>query len=475
MIRRDITRTPDRLFRAWVLSWPFFIVPGLACAQDAPGARAGPTRLAVLLADDRRGAAPRDLAVLRSGAHSGDVVTVRAAVRALGRLERPALIPDIAPALRHALPEIRAEAANAIGQAAQGWKRDRPASPAALDAAVAALTNRLKVEAEPDVRAVIAESLGRIPFTLVAQAEAAERTLVDLAAHATSLADRLGVAKGLEAFVRINRALRPPGAEAISLLQRLVPQAPGERATGARVRRLALEALISAATINDDVLRAATLDPDAQVRRIAMRAAVTRPPSAVGMAAVDAGLDDASALVRVEALRAVRLSADPSNAGASHHACAAAASAVRDHEASVALTALDQLSACGSAPEAVAILVRTVDDLSEASAARGWHRAAHAIVALATAAPDRAAPALQQFTESRIWQLRMYAASAATALRQRAPLEILAGDDDDNVREAAVEGLRTVAGHDADTIYADGLARPGNQIVRASAVAEICA
>jgi peptidyl-prolyl cis-trans isomerase B (cyclophilin B) len=144
---------------------------------------------------------------------------------------------------------------------------------------------------------------------------------------------------------------------------------------------------------------------------------------------------------------------------------------VRDRDPNVALTALDQLSACGASPDAVAVLVRAVDDLSEAGAPRGWHRAAHAIVALATAGPDRAKAALPQFTGSRIWQLRLYAARAATTGHDRSALETLARDDDDNVREAAVEGLRTVAGHDADAIYIDGLSRRGNQIVHASAVA----
>jgi len=87
-------------------------------AQDEPAART--TRLAVLQAEDRRAQTPRDLAIIRSGLHGGDGQTVRVAVRALGRLERPALIPDLIPSLRHALPEIRSEAANAIGQAAHG-------------------------------------------------------------------------------------------------------------------------------------------------------------------------------------------------------------------------------------------------------------------------------------------------------------------------------------------------------------------
>ncbi len=54
----------------------------------------------------------------------------------------------------------------------------------------------------------------------------------------------------------------------------------------------------------------------------------------------------------------------------------------------VALFALDELGGCGSAPDAVAALERTVSDLSSAGVARSWHRAAHALVALATAQPD---------------------------------------------------------------------------------------
>src|SRR5262249_34664491 len=111
-------------------------------AQDAP-APPRVSRLAVLQAEDRRAPTPRDLSVIRSGLHTGEESTVRSAVRALGRLERPSLIPDIIPSLRHALPEIRVEAANAIGQAAQGWKADKPPPPSAVDGASAPLVARL--------------------------------------------------------------------------------------------------------------------------------------------------------------------------------------------------------------------------------------------------------------------------------------------------------------------------------------------
>src|SRR5688500_12677308 len=78
-------------------------------------------RLTILQAEDRRAPTARDLSILRLGARGRDGANALIAVRALGRLERPALISDLLPALRHALPEVRAEAANAIGQAAEGW------------------------------------------------------------------------------------------------------------------------------------------------------------------------------------------------------------------------------------------------------------------------------------------------------------------------------------------------------------------
>src|SRR5207247_1699766 len=125
----------------------------------------------------------------------------------------------------------------------------------------------------------------------------------------------------------------------------------------------------------------------------------------------------------------------------------------------VVLIALDQLRACASQPEAAALLERTVNDVSAAGAPRAWHRAAHALVALASVSPDRARAALPQFTQSGIWQLRVYAAQAATLLKEPPTLEKLASDEDDNVREAAIDGLVKVAGHAADAIYVSELDR----------------
>jgi cyclophilin family peptidyl-prolyl cis-trans isomerase len=415
------------------------------------------SRLAVLQAEDRRAPTANDLSILRSAARSGDSQIARVGVRALGRLERPALIAEILPALRNAEPEIRAEAANAVGQAAQGWKSDPPRSAgASLDSALAALADRLRADGDADVRAALAETIGWLPYTSERQMEKADVVLVEFAQRAETVTDRLGAAKGFEALVRVGRKLRPPSPDAIAVLKRLATPTGAEAVSGARVRRLALEALITAGAADEGVVAAAARDADAQVRRNAMRAA----PAAI----LVAGADDDSPIVRIEALRqlAVR-KAD--------QACDIAARHAADRETSVALTALDQLARCGEVPAALAALDHAVTDLSDAASPRGWHRAAHAVVSLAAASPERGSAVLGQFAGSRVWQLRMYAARAAAALKNRSALDALAADDNDNVREAAVEALSRVAGHDADASYIAQLGRPGYQAVRAGALA----
>ena len=423
---------------------------------------AQPSRFAVLQAEDRRAPAPNDLAILRSGMHGGDAQTTRIAVRAMGRLERPALIADITPFLRHALPEIRIEAATAIGQAAQGWKGDHPAPPAALDAAAAALVAWLKVEADPDVRATICETMGRLPYTTETQVAAAERALIEMSSRSDAVADRLGIAKGFEALVRLQRKVRPSSDDALRLLRRLATPSAGEFTTGARVRRLAIETLATAGAVDADTLKAVTRDPDAQVRRHAMRAAAN---PATSIETITAGLVDESPIVRIDALRSLRARGD------TDASCAAAASAATDGVPSVALNAIDLLGGCGSSEAAVSALLHEVNDRSSVAAPRGWHRAAHALVALSSASADCGRAALAGFIESPTWQVRVYAARAAAILKERDALDRLAHDADDNVREAAVDGLRKVADHAADAIYIAQLTRSGNQVLRAAALA----
>jgi cyclophilin family peptidyl-prolyl cis-trans isomerase/HEAT repeat protein len=461
------------------------LVAVLARAQTIP-----PARLSVLRAEALRAPTARDLTILQVAARGRDRLTAKLAVRALGRLERPSVIPAIALALKHQEPENRAEAANAVAQAAQGWRVGRtapgPETPATV---LSTLVAALEAEQEASVRAAICESIGRLPYRAAEEIARAELALLTVAGTTHTITDRLGVAKGLEALVRMNRPLGPPSPRAIATLRVLAgltgsgaedPDAVGPMAPealvgdlpvpgtvdpprDARVRRLALETLLVAEKVDDALLARAGADPDAQVRRLAIRASVA---AAGAPDRVVSALQDPAPMVRIEAVRGLR----PDGATA-EAVCPRLVAALLDPDPHVALLAIDALGGCGSQLDAVHELERATNDLSTAGAPRGWHRAAHAIVALAAASPERAAPALKQFVGSRVWQLRMYAARAAATLQDRATLERLAVDPDDNVVEAAVEGLSKIAGSAGDAVYVSTLSRPGYQAMRVAALA----
>lgn len=104
-----------------------------------------------------------------------------------------------------------------------------------------------------------------------------------------------------------------------------------------------------------------------------------------------------------------------------------------------------------------------------------WHRAAHGILALAKIRPEVARRMLSPILRNPVPWLRDYAARAAAIVGDTAALRALAGDANDNVREAAIDGLASVAKHAADDVYlralllAPGQRRPGYQTIRAAA------
>jgi cyclophilin family peptidyl-prolyl cis-trans isomerase len=420
------------------------------------------TRVAAIQAEDRRAPSAQDLATIRSAARSGDPQTARIGLRALGRLERPSLIPDILPGLRYAFPEVRAEAADAVAQAAQGL-RSAPAAAISLTSVQASLMTRLGVEADAGVRAALCEAIARLPYTTAADVARAESALLDFAPKANTNTDRLGLAKGLEALVRIQRDVQRPTdgtiAELKSLSRNERARPEQELLRDARVRRLALEALILLEAADASTVSAAASDPDPQVRRLAVRAAGMDGSDAVVVRA----LNDPSAIVRIEALRTSRRSS-------AQETCSPALAATSDPDVKVALVAIDQLGACAGVDDAMTYLTQALD-LSDAQAPRNWHRAAHALVALASAAPDRVASVLPSFATSHVWQIRMYAARAAGRLKRRDVLEQLAHDTNDNVVEAAISALNSTAGHEADELYVSALGREGYNVVRAAALA----
>lgn len=278
---------------------------------------------------------------------------------------------------------------------------------------------------------------------------------------------------------------------------------------GPLVRRLALAALASAKDVDGALLREAASDPDVQTRRQVLVTAVADGSSALAETLALQARRDSSFMVRLEALRVVaRLRTPPPAPAAAFvptaavRACEPDLDALDDANAHVVLLAIDQLAGCAHVPAVAERLASIVDEraagarasaaspstssaaasapASAKTAASGraqasgggvtsWHRSAHALVSLARVAPERARAELPRVAQDPIWQPRVYAARAAGLLKERATLEALARDADDNVRNAAIEALEPLAGHDADDVYIAQLSRDDYQLVRTAA------
>ncbi|MFA6166511.1 MAG: peptidylprolyl isomerase [Gemmatimonadaceae bacterium] len=100
-----------------------------------------------------------------------------------------------------------------------------------------------------------------------------------------------------------------------------------------------------------------------------------------------------------------------------------------------------------------------------------WQPAAHAIVALSRAAPQVARAELPSFLRHDTHWVRVYAARAAAVLTDTQALRALAGDRNDNVREAAIDALSKLTAHADDSLYVAALQSKGYQAVRSAALA----
>ncbi len=403
------------------------------------------------------------------------------AIRALGRLECPDLIPALVPALASPRAEIRKEAANALGQLTQGAPvADRPRVTGEV---AAALRVRLEKEADPAVRGVLCETLGRLSYADATVVQAIEKSLVEATLPAVggpaggpAFEPRLGAVKGLEALLRQHARLFAPSEDTVLQLRALALTRGDIRESAnddaIRVRRLALLALGPHAKADDKTLAGAFGDRDWEVRRIALRLAGaglrTAAPEVLEdrLALIRRGLKDPDWHVRFEALSVFTRNQDAPD-------CTPVLKAAGDRMMHVALLAVDELPKCrgtqaSDVSQTLRALLRTlpVGKRRPANdAAPAWHRSAHTLVAAAAAAPDLARTWLPRFQSNPVWQVRMYAARAAAILKNPAVLRELAGDPNDNVRNAAVTGLVAVEQHSADDVYVAQLARGDAQLL----------
>ena len=413
-------------------------------------------RAAMLEEEDARGTGVSGIESLREGLIAPDAEVQRLAVRGIGRLEDPQFIPLTFPLLFSSDETVRAEAVNALGQAAFGSLGDEVAD---------VLFEYLVRESQegPAVRAVIGRTLGRLRYADAGRFRRAEETLLDLTrdgAGDAPLVTLMGAVMGLESMARrtgrgrmseasverlselaaLGRAADPAGSEDGSVAD------PLRLGDAVRVRRVAMMALSTIGEVGSDVLEGAMRDPDPDVRRMAVMV-IGRGPSAEGASEllIDA-LTDPSPRVRVEALSAYAARAPEAQE------CPHLFSSARDDDLRVALAALDLLQqACEDRVVQDEILSGFAAGL-ENTGALGWHRGAHALVSLATVSPDVAAASVGGAVRSAIPFVRMYAAQAAARIGGTAVLDALAADPSPNVRTVAVQSLFGLIGHGADSV-----------------------
>lgn len=418
----------------------------------------------MLVAEDSRADTEEGLAPIFRGIEAPGPETRQVAVRALGRMERPELVPAIVPLLSDPSSAVRSEAANALGQAVfRGG-----AGPA-----VGPLLTRMDEESDPHVRGVIAQTLGRLPYESADTARIVDAVLVG-ALDDSEPATLVGVMRGLESLVRRQGSEFPPSTRALERLREFARyRSPYGAADpfSPRIRRLAIAALVQSGRVDTGFLITVLADRDVEVRRLAAGAASAIETLDGRMDVISLALSDESGPVRLAGLAAYGRHLMAASG------CDVVVAALDDPDPHVALTAIDLLgNGCGADRTSVDRLTSIVEGLGPGGGDDGfhnypnsWHRPAHALVALAAVAPETAARYLEIHATHDTWWVRRYAARAAASGQSVEVLERLAGDEHDGVREAAVAGLAAVLGHDADPYYRRQLARRDYNLIMTAA------
>ena len=423
------------------------------CVGDPlPPADAQAAYAEIVAEEDARGEAGLD----RVHAHlESDDPGVRAmAVRALGRLEDAEQVGRIEGMLDDPDPGVRIAAAGAMAQSVYG--RD-PGD------ALPALAGRVGSETDPAVLGALAVHLGRLAFESSAQREEAGGAIADVARRVGEddggLAARLGLARGIEAFARGGGAEGSLPAELVEAATELSTTAPTatDSLAAARVRRLATAALIHTSLLVLDHATALFQDEDRGVRRQVMIWATRNGTDAGAM--IRTGLRDPEPQVRVEAIRAYDRWIRPGTEG-----CPGILAAVGDPDPHVAATAFGL--AAEPCPERELELQRQVlATLVREEEGEGWRMQARALYAVAGIAPDRAREEIRRFARHGNPFVRAWAARAAGRAGEVEVLEGLSGDEDPNVREAALQGLGVVVVGGGMDHYLAALASEDPQLV----------
>ena len=434
-------------------------------------------RQALFEAEDSRVPDDASLNILLKALSHSEADIRRTAVRALGRLVRPALYENIALLLSDPDPAVRSEAANALAQCLSDVKPYAPAGEASAGSAASVgkvfslLETRLKIEPAAEVRGVILRTIGRLAYPDEAGFRLAEKVLcaagdIGPGAEPARRGEIYGAVKGIESLLRrkarVIKADESCLARLGALLKPVLPAGgdPSAIEEAARIRRLAMMSLTWAGRLDGPTLEAAAADPDGQVRRLVFfgwgRVGLNTISGETADRLLIRGLTDPSELVRYEALRIygrVKPDQDPLTV----------LKAVGDASPHVVLLALDLLGQLKAAPDS--IIVRLDEIAAGRPTSAGRLAAAHAFVSLAKIAPARARNILPRFLTAQEWVVRTYAASAAAVMGDAASLEKLLADSHDNVRNEALSGLIKLRGRAADPACLAALERNDYQLI----------
>ena len=418
--------------------------------------------------DALRAKQTEDIRLLLEFARSKDSATHERAVRALGRLERRELIPELVPYLVTGSPT---ETAFAIAQAFRGAPLPNDTGGQQVEQAFEALIAVGGIPTDPrrgpGPIGAVALAVGRLPYERADQVKAAESYLLRMLRAADAdplLRPAVGnITRGLEIVARTQSRLAVVGPDTIDQLRNIVINRRHDYEGAARVS--AMTALIAARGVDEETVRATARSDSESLKRLAAivlggAGAPVRPSERMEL--LTDLLRDRFTIVRVEAVRAWARQESLENG------CQRLIDTLKDSAVPVVVTALDALG--DSCKDDVNITDRLT---SEAKAPEGneWQRASHALVALAKRARTRAFVALLGgHVQHQIWQVRMYAARAAAIANDLSSLERLTSDEEDNIREATLAPLRRLKGDEAEPYFLAALGRNDYQLLRTAAI-----
>ena len=451
----------------------------LDAPQTVRAIEQNPARTATLAAEDRRIVLPdgvhspaldalraqqaEDVRALLKLARSTDAEAQARAVRALGRYERRELTSELLLLLGSG---PRAEVVQALAQSLRG-------APLPLDTtgeqvrtvfdALVMAANRPLAEKDAATLGTIVRAIGRLPYVSADQVRAADsfltRAFVRVDADPALGRVTGDLAAASESMARLHGRTATLSDDLVTWLRRIITTQRHDMA--ARVSSML--ALIGARGLDAETLRVAAGARDARdLRRlaaIAIGGAGSPLPATERTETLIALLDDSSPQVRIEAVRAWARQE-------SANGCARIVERLKDDSLHVTLVATELL---GDACRGDVSVTDRIVAAAKTPPAADWHRESQALVALARRAPERLTIPLLAHVGHPVWQVRMYAARAASIAGDVSVLERLASDPEDNVREATLAALRRIKEAEAEPHFVAALARDDYQLLRTAA------